>query len=72
MEWAFLILVLLIAFNVRGHVRANVIRVEGPGGANCRCDCDGYRPDTLGNCLGSTDNRRFANSAARSCDEINN
>ena len=24
MEWAFLILVLLIAFNVRGHVSANV------------------------------------------------
>ena len=20
----------------------------GAGGANCRCDCDGYRPDTLG------------------------
>ena len=22
--------------------------VVGPGGANRRCDCDGYRPDTLG------------------------
>ena len=26
MEWAFLILVLLIAFNVRGHVRAYGVR----------------------------------------------
>ena len=28
---------------MRGHVKAN-----GGGGANCCCDCDGYRPDTLG------------------------
>jgi len=34
--------------NVRGHVGANVLRLEGPAGAHCRCDCDGYRPDTLG------------------------
>ena len=24
------------------------MQVEGPGGANCCCDCDGFRPDTLG------------------------
>ena len=28
---------------MRGHVSA-----MGTGRANCRCDCDGYRPDTLG------------------------
>ena len=33
--------------NVRGHVRANGMQVEGPGGANRYCDCDGYRPNTL-------------------------
>ena len=25
-----------------------------PGGANCRCDCDGYRPDTLGGGIGQS------------------
>ena len=33
---------------MRGHVRAN----GGTGGANCRCDCDGYRPDALGGGIG--------------------
>ena len=33
---------------MRGHVSANMMRLEGPGGANRRCDSDGYRPDTLG------------------------
>jgi len=41
------------------HIRP--IRVGGesfdmntpPGGANCRCDCDGYRPDTLGDDYGN-------------------
>ena len=37
---------------MRGHVRANVMRLEGAGGANRRCDCDGYRPDTLGGGIG--------------------
>ena len=29
---------------MRGHASVNGV----PGGANRRCDCDGYRPDTLG------------------------
>ena len=33
---------------MRGHVSANGMQVEGPGGANRCRDCDGYRPDTLG------------------------
>ena len=28
---------------MRGDVGANRV----PGGANCPCDCDGYRPDAL-------------------------
>jgi len=32
---------------VRGDVRANRVRR-----ANCCCDCDGYRPDTLGGGIG--------------------
>ena len=33
---------------MRGHVSANVMRLRGRGGANCRCDCDACRPNTLG------------------------
>ena len=33
--------------NVRGHVWGDVRLAGGAGGANRRCDCDGYRPDTL-------------------------
>ena len=33
--------------NVRGHVSVNGVR-----GANRRCDCDGYRSDTLGGGIG--------------------
>ncbi len=41
-----------VHLNLRRHVSANVTQVEGPGGAYRRCDCDGYRPDTLEAYLG--------------------
>jgi len=56
------------------HIRP--IQVDGesfdmntpPGGANRRCDCDGYRPDTLGSGIGKPSLlfRRYGNPRARS------
>jgi len=37
-----------------------------PGGANRRCDCDGYRPDTLGGGIGLLPFRRYGKPQARS------
>ncbi len=49
--------------NVRGHVWGDV-RLAGGEGANRRCDCDGYRPDTLGGGIGIANSAKSKSSAS--------
>ena len=41
------------------------MQVEGPGGANRHCDCDGYRPDTLGSGIGQAESVTSNHSGRR-------